>query len=151
RLCRVEAVEETPNALGIDADAVILDGKRGGFILDRRAQNYPALPRGDAFHRFDRVRDEVDENLLQLHRVRPDQRRRNRRLAADGDPLPFDRAAHQGEDAVNDPIQVYELLVLRFLAEQGADPRDHVGGAVTVGDDAARRLARGVEQRRIAL
>ena len=43
------------------------------------------------------------------------------------------------------------MLPRRFLAEQGADSGDDVAGAVTVGDDAAGRLARVVEQRRIAL
>ena len=90
---RVEAIEDMGNAIGIQAGTVVLDDSRGGFALDPRAHDHHALFLGSSGHRFERIHDKVDDDLLQLYRIRPNQRRRIGQFGADGDPLPFDRAA----------------------------------------------------------
>ena len=152
RLCRVETVEDVRDALGVDADAVILDANRGGFAVGpacarsacARLRGWPAIASSAFVTRLTRTCCSCTGSAATSGGGVASSMRTATRCRSIA---PRDRARTVSTIS----FRFTSWLLLRLLVEQGADPRDHVAGPVAVGDDAARRLARIVEQRRIAL
>ena len=64
-------------------------------------------------------------------------------------PLPVDRALRQRQHMAQDVVDVEQLLVRFFLVEQRPDAGDDLARAVAVFNNAFRRLARIVDERRL--
>src|SRR6516162_9086936 len=72
-LCGEERLENTARILRVDSGSGILHGDENArAILDARCYSKYARTFIDRFHRFDRIRDQVHEDLLQLDAVADD-------------------------------------------------------------------------------
>src|SRR5216683_6004256 len=150
RFRRVEAVKDARYLLRLEAAPRILYGKDNSrAALDRGPDGQLPRPVGVPDHGFERVGDQVRDDLLQLDGIGHHQEGRGSEFGPRDDTLLVDGAARQVEHVLYDVVDIQQKLVRFLLVEQRPDPGNHLPGAVAVGNDAPCRLARVVEHRRL--
>ena len=89
-------------------------------------------------HRLDGVAHQVDDHLLDLHRVGPDPRHVLAELGLERHPAALNLVCHQAAHLQDQLVDVEIDLCRRRVLEQRADAADDLRGGVAVADDALR-------------
>src|SRR5690348_11191978 len=147
-LCCIKTVENAIEILWVETAAGIFDADDYGLVLaEPRANGHDPRPAHGLAHRLRGIGNEIDEHLLQLHRIAHDRRQGICQIGAYRDPLAVERRPQQIDDIIDDAVDLEDNMARPFLAEQRANAAGHLSGAGRVTDDAVRRFAR-IRQRR---
>src|ERR1700674_5602726 len=105
-------------------------------LMPARADQELARPLGDPHHGLDAVHHEIDDDLLQLHPVTEYRGQVSVKVEAQPYTMAQHFSLHQGDDVVNDIVDVERgLLWIGLLGERAQAP-DHLARPIAVPDDA---------------
>ena len=143
RLGRIERLEDLRGALRVEARARIahLDEHRVRAVAagdDRELAGAVA----DRAHGVDRVEDEVEQHLLQLHPVALHPRQSLGELGAQHDAVTPDFVRRELDHLRDLEVDVDEVLARRLALHERPDPADDLARAPAVGGDALERAPR---------
>src|SRR3954447_25865830 len=109
-----------------------------GFVKLRPDAKH-TRPVGDRTHGVDGVRDQIEQDLLKLHRVADDQWQSSVQFGLDGYAVEPYLAPGVREHLLNKLVYIQWNPVLGALSERHPDAFDDLGGAMTVTDNAFQR------------
>ena len=101
-----------------------------GLIVNRNIR-----PRRARSHRFNRIMNQIEDDLLQLASIAVNSRHVRCQLGLGDDAMIRELAAHRTQHVENDLVDVDRLPCLINSSEQGADAVERVAGAQTVRGD----------------
>jgi hypothetical protein len=143
RLAREKRFEQTFDLLGLNANARIphRDAHRAGLRRVRLNVQETGAVRNSA-QRIERVRNEIQEHLLQLHAICRDGWKSSRKLGLQCHIAPEHFRLRKGDDFLNQFVDV-ELCPGRLAPfQQRANSHDDIARPIPVADDAPGRIAR---------
>ena len=141
-----EGAEQPVCVLGGDPDTAVLHGYRHlvCFVL-ARSDHQLARPICDCFHRFDAIDHQIDDHLLHLDTIGENHRQNRREFGPQGHPVAQQLTLHQGNDLVDDVIDIEQRPLDRGLVRERTNVPDHLGCPIALLDDLFHGAARFVQ------
>src|SRR6266699_208018 len=141
-LCGIERLENTLEVLRIDTRSSIDYRDEGATNLALPgADRQLARPLLDRAHCFDRIQDQVQDDLLQLNTVPLNGRRPPRHSSLYQDSILVDRAARQHNHLIDCLIEIKTLLLRGSFLDVVAEPVDDDCSPIGIADNAIERFA----------
>jgi len=134
----VESVEDALQLRPIDARSGIAHGHENACVVLLRADQQLSLTRLNRAHCFNRVEDQVQQDLLKLNAIPMDGGRPLREASLDRDSVLDDCASRQSNHLVDCLTQIETLLLRRRFLDLIADPLDDIVGPIGTVDNTGK-------------
>ena len=134
----VESVEDALQLRPIDARSGIAHGHENACVVLLRADQQLSWTRLNRAHCFNRVEDQVQQDLLKLNAIPMDGGRPLREASLDRDSVLVDRASRQSNHLVDCLTQIETLLLRRRFLDLIADPLDDIVGPIGTVDNTGK-------------
>src|SRR5215472_7507486 len=136
----VECVEDSIEMRGINAGPGIADGHEGICVVLLGADHQLASPLLNRAHCFSRVKNQVQQDLLQLNAIPKDRNQSIRKPGLDRNAIPLGHALRQYEHFVDRLIEIKAFLSRWRFPDMITHPPDDVRGSVRVPDNTTERF-----------